>query len=151
MGRVLKGIAFGLRASVACAVALIVIGANARNADGVDRATRNSVPYILGKLAEAAIEMQGEEVGPGVYVAGATIEDERELTYSYNVPGVRNGQYNPTQKRKAERLIQERVCDDRMMRKAVDGGATINYRYRDANGTQLFTIMITKKTCQYVG
>lgn len=151
MGRWGKGILAGLGTMIVCSAGLIAIGATAGKSDGVDRATRNSVPYILGKLAEAGNEMQGEQVGPGVYVRAATIADERELTYSYNVPAVRNGQYDPVAKRKAQRLIQEQVCDDRMMRKAVEGGATINYTYLDANGTRMFTISITKRTCQYVG
>ena len=137
MGKVGKGIVVGLGAWVACTVGLIVIGANARNVDGVGRATRDSVPYILGKLADA--------------VRSATVEDDRELTYSYNVPAVRNGRYDGAQKREAERQIREAVCDDRMMRKALDGGATINYAYRDANGTRMFTIMVSKRTCWYVG
>ncbi len=151
MGRVGKGILAGFGTMVFCTAGLIVIGATVGESAGVDRETRNSMPYILGKLAEAGNEMKGQEVGPGVYVDAATIKDERELTYSYNVPAVRDGQYNPVAKRKATRLIQEEVCDDRKMRKAIDGGATINYTYRDANGTQMFTITITKRTCRLIG
>lgn len=150
MGRVGKGILAGVGTMVFCTVSLIVIGATVGESAGIDRETRNSVPYILGKLAEAGNEMKGQEVEPGVYVDAATIKD-RELTYSYNIPAVRNGQYNPAAKRKAERMIQEEVCDDRKMRKAIEGGATINYTYLDANGTRLFTIMVTKLTCRYVG
>ena len=150
MGRVGKGILAGVGTMVFCTAGLIVIGATVGESAGIDRETRNSVPYILGKLAEAGNEMKGREVGPGVYVDAAPIEDN-ELTYSYNIPAVRNGQYNPVAKRKAERMIQEEVCDDRKMRKAIEGGATINYTYLDANGTRLFTIMVTKLTCRYVG
>lgn len=106
-----------------------------------------TVADILDKLAAAANDIKGQEVGPNVFVDSATVEDGKRLTYYYTVPNATKGDIDRKAADKAKRLIREQACDNRMMRKAMDDGAVINYFYRNQAGDTLFTIRVSERIC----
>ena len=106
-----------------------------------------TVAEILGKLAKAADEMTGREVAPNVVVSGASIEDGTRLTYHYRIPQLANGQIDYELGNQLSLQMKRKVCGDRMMRRALDGGAEIRYLYRGNSGSVVFTVEIDKEVC----
>lgn len=145
MKRILLGIFAGIGTMFAF-VLLVAVGMRSGE-------TKSDMPVseILANLASAADEMIGREVGPNVFVNGATVGEGLRLTYYYRVPVSGIDQFDQQALRKITKQIKREACRDRMMRKAVDGGAEIIYSYRNNRAKQIFTIEIDQNTCARSG
>lgn len=141
MKRWILGIACGLGAMVGF---LVVVGISAS-----DNKSKSQMPVaeILENLASAANSMKGEKVAANVIVSGATIEDGKRLTYIYRIPQVASGGVDEEVAQKAAKEMKRQVCRDRMMRKAVDGGAEFLYSYRNQKGRVVYEVEIHKADC----
>ena len=107
-----------------------------------------SVAEILENMAAAAEEMKGREIAPNVVVSGAGVEDGRRLTYHYRIPELAYVDHELG--RKLSLQMKREVCGDRTIRRALDGGAEIQYLYRVPNGRVVFTVEIDKDVCSRV-
>lgn len=134
------GVLVGFGTFVLCFVFIIAVGVSNRQ--------KNDMPVseILANLAGAAEEMIGEKVAPNIVVAGASLDDDLRLTYHYRV--TEGSHVDQQVAREKSQILKREVCGDRMMRKAVDGGAEINYSYFSLKGKQLLAITIDKSICE---
>jgi hypothetical protein len=145
MGRIAKGILAGFATMVAFVVLVVIVGANNKRTS--EELAEIPVTEIVDNLAAAANGMAGRKVAANVVVERATVENGTRLTYHYSIPNLVDDQYDH---QLADTLIEEikrKVCSDRMMRRAVDGGAEIRYAYRDGRGVSLFMIEIDQFVC----
>ncbi len=123
---------------------LVVVGISVS-----DNKSKSQMPVaeILENLASAANGMKGEKVAANVIVSGATVKDGKHLTYIYRIPQMASGGVDDDIARKAAKEMKRAVCRDRMMRKAVDGGAEILYSYRNQTGRVVYEVEIDKADC----
>ncbi len=145
MGKIAMGILAGVATMLAFVVFVVVVGANNKRAS--EEMAEMPVTDIVDNLAAAANGMVGRKVAANVVVDTATVEDGTRLTYHYSIPNVVDGEYDRQLAGKLIEEIKRKVCADRMMRRAVDGGAEIRYAYRDGRGVLLFTIEIDQFVC----
>ena len=140
MSRVKLGIIAGIGTFMLSFVLIIGVGASNRQKADMP------VSEILTKLAKAADEMVGKKVAPNIVVSGASIDDNLRLTYKYRVTG--ESQVDQKIARQKSQIIRRQACSDRMMRKAVDGGAEIRYIYFSRIRKPLLTIKVNPVICE---
>lgn len=146
MSRTKTGIIVGVATFLVMFAAMVVVGSSRRA-----EMEKLTAEQIIENMANAANSMTGEEVGPNVIVDAAIVENGTSLTYYYTIENIRGGDYDRDKADELIEVIKRKVCDDRMMRKAIDEGADINYHYRtDSMGT-LFTIEIDQFVCAALG
>lgn len=139
MSRLKLAIIGGLWTLAVCFALIIAVGASNRQSNDIP------VLEILANLASAADEMAGENVAPNIIVRSTSLDDNMRLTYNYTVTeGSHVDQQLAQEKSQA---LKRTVCRDRMMRKAVDGGAEIRYSYFSLRGKRLLNIRINKSVC----
>ena len=140
MSRVKLAVLAGTATFVVCFGTVIAVGMS--NQKKMDL----PVSEILANLAHAANEMSGEKVAPNIVVRGASIDGDQRLTYTYTVT---EGEHVDQKiAREKTRQLQRKVCRDRMMRKAINGGAEIRYTYLTRKGDQLFKVKVTRSGCE---
>ena len=141
MKRWILGITCGLGAMVGF---LVLVGISVS-----DKRAKSPMPVaeILENLASAANSMKGEKVAANVIVSGATIKDGKQLTYIYRIPQMASGGVDEEIAQKAAKEMKRQVCRNRMMRKAVDGGAAFLYSYRNQKGRVIYEVEIDKADC----
>ena len=142
MKKTIWAIIGGLGTMVMLFIFLVAVGA------GKNRITEDmSVEEILQRQAEAAIDMKGDKVASNVIVNGASLKDGRSLTYYYTITNLEPGNYNPSAFVEIADKLKREACREPATRKAVSGGAEVNYTYRAKSGVQLFTIAVNKGVC----
>lgn len=142
MKKVIWAIIGGLGTMVMLFIFIAAIGA------GNNRISEDmTVEEILLKQAEAANDMKGDKVASNVIVNGATVKDGTRLTYYYTITNVEPGGYNPSAFVDISDKLKREACRERATKKAVNGGAEVNYTYRAKSGVQLFTITVNKGVC----
>lgn len=142
MGRIIISIICG-------AVAFVVAFNLVSNNSGPSRKALKDMPVaeILGNLAKAAKSRQGKKVAWNVIVVDAVVEEGRRLTYNYKISNAKNGRYDEEKADKIFVQLQKKACRDRIMRRAMKGGAEINYAYTDKNGEDMFSIKVNESVC----
>jgi hypothetical protein len=110
-----------------------------------------TVPEILDNLANAAEDMKGKKVAPNIVVSGARVGNDLQLTFYYDVLDFQGGRIDTAVAERKSLELQEQVCSDRMMRKAIDGGAAMRYAYSNESGRIILEVLVDDAVCDRIG
>ncbi len=113
----------------------------ASNKTPEERATR-----ALENMAKAAEELKGSRVHPNVVFDGYEVEG-KAFTYNYTLMHIINGHYNGADKARIEKLMHEKVCSDRGMKRLLKADGVVRYSYKGKDGRDLFTIAFDDALC----
>ena len=110
------------------------------------RTPEERASYALEKMAKAADGIKGQRIHQNVIFDGYEIVD-RSFTYHYTLTHIVNGWYNGDDKARIEKLMHEKVCGDRRLKRLLKADGVIRYAYKGNDGKELFVVAFDDAIC----
>jgi len=97
-------------------------------------------------MAEAADQIKGQRVHENVIFDGYEIDGDL-FTYNYTLTHIKDGQFNGMDKVRIQKMMHEKVCGDRKMKRFLRADGVVRYSYVDSDGSHLFIIAFDDAIC----